>query len=26
MAFFFQLSYVIVDLMYAYIDPRITYD
>ena len=26
MAFFFQLSYVVVDLMYAYIDPRITYD
>ncbi len=26
MAFFFQISYVIVDLMYAYIDPRITYD
>ena len=26
LAFFFQLSYLIVDLMYAYIDPRITYD
>jgi len=25
-AFFFQISYVIVDLLYAYIDPRITYD
>lgn len=25
-AFFFQLSYLIVDLLYAYIDPRITYD
>jgi len=26
LAVFFQISYVIVDLMYAYIDPRITYD
>jgi peptide/nickel transport system permease protein len=25
-AFFFQVTYVIVDLLYAYIDPRITYD
>ena len=25
-AIFFQISYLIVDLMYAYIDPRITYD
>ena len=25
-AVFFQLSYLVVDLMYAYIDPRITYD
>lgn len=26
MATFYMLSYLIVDLMYAYIDPRITYD
>ena len=26
LAVFFQLSYLIVDLTYAYIDPRITYD
>jgi len=26
LAFFFQLSYLLVDLLYAYIDPRITYD
>jgi len=26
LAVFFQLSYLIVDLLYAYIDPRITYD
>ncbi len=26
LAVFFQISYVIVDLLYAYIDPRITYD
>ena len=26
LAVFFQISYVVVDLMYAYIDPRITYD
>ena len=25
-AVFFQLSYLLVDLLYAYIDPRITYD
>jgi peptide/nickel transport system permease protein len=25
-AVFFQISYLVVDLMYAYIDPRITYD
>jgi peptide/nickel transport system permease protein len=26
MAAFYMLSYLVVDLMYAYIDPRITYD
>jgi len=26
LAVFFQISYVVVDLLYAYIDPRITYD
>jgi len=26
LAFFFQISYLLVDLLYAYIDPRITYD
>lgn len=26
LAFAFQISYLVVDLMYAYIDPRITYD
>ena len=26
LAFFFQASYLFVDLLYAYIDPRITYD
>lgn len=26
LAFFFQASYLLVDLLYAYIDPRITYD
>ena len=26
LAVFFQISYLVVDLLYAYIDPRITYD